>query len=291
MPFIAAGEITTHYALEGPEGAPVLLLANSLGTSFHVWDEVMAALAAAFRVLRYDMRGHGLTDATPLPADGTGYSIPLLAADALALLDALGIGKAHVCGLSIGGMVAQHLAATAPARVDRLVLCDTSALIGPASVWDERIAGIRRDGLAAIAPGVMGRWFTDAFRQKAPQLMRGYANMVARTTLDGYLGCAMAVRDADLRAAAATITAPHPRHRRRPGPGNAPRLRAGSGLGHPRRPAGGDRGRLPHSLRGTASSPRPRAGAVPDRSLETSPGQRPHTSPQIPPGGAPGGMP
>ncbi|MFG1317026.1 3-oxoadipate enol-lactonase [Xanthobacter autotrophicus] len=208
MPFIAAGEITTHYALEGPEGAPVLLLANSLGTSFHVWDEVMVDLAAAFRVLRYDMRGHGLTDATPLPADGTGYSIPLLAADALALLDALGIEKAHVCGLSIGGMVAQHLAATAPARVDKLVLCDTSALIGPASVWDERIAGIRRDGLAAIAPGVMGRWFTDAFRQKAPQLMRGYANMVARTTLDGYLGCAMAVRDADLRAAAATITAP-----------------------------------------------------------------------------------
>ncbi|MFG1346662.1 3-oxoadipate enol-lactonase [Xanthobacter autotrophicus DSM 431] len=208
MPFLALDGRTTHYALEGAADAPVLLLANSLGTSFPVWDAVMPALTSRFRVLRYDMPGHGLSDAAPLPDEATGYSIAGLAGNALALLDALGIGKAHVCGLSIGGMVAQHLAAHAPARVDRLVLCDTAMRIGPASVWNERIAGIRRDGLPAIAPGVMARWFTDGFRERVPHIVRGYANMVARTTLEGYVGCALAVRDADLTGSAAGIKAP-----------------------------------------------------------------------------------
>ena len=208
MPFIAVDGRTTHYALEGAEGAPVLLLANSLGTNFLVWDAVMPALTARFRVLRYDMRGHGLSDAAPLPDENTGYSIAALARDALGLLDALSIEKAHVCGLSIGGMVAQHLAAHAPGRVDRLVLCDTAMQIGPASVWNDRLAGIRRDGLAAIAPGVMVRWFTDGFRERVPHIVRGYVNMVARTTLEGYVGCAMAVRDADLTSSAGTISAP-----------------------------------------------------------------------------------
>lgn len=208
MPFIATGEITTHYDLSGPEDAPVLLLANSLGTSFHVWDAVTPALASRFRVLRYDMRGHGLTDATPVPEGAPGYSIAQLTGDALALMDALGIAKAHMCGLSIGGMVTQQLAATAPERIGRVVLCDTAAVIGPASVWNERIAGIRQSGLDAVAPGVMTRWFTDGFRSAQADLMRGYINMVARTALDGYLGCAMAVRDADLRETAARITAP-----------------------------------------------------------------------------------
>lgn len=208
MPFLFTGDITTHYALEGPEGAPVLLLANSLGTSFLVWDPVMEVLTRQFRVLRYDKRGHGLSDATPLPDETAGYSIAALAQDALALLDGLGIDKVHLCGLSIGGMIAQHLAATSPERVDRLVLCDTAPVIGPASVWNDRIAGIRRDGLAAIAPGVMARWFTEGFRARAPHLVRGYVNMVARTSLEGYLGCAMAVRDADLTDGDRTITAP-----------------------------------------------------------------------------------
>ncbi|OYW59685.1 MAG: 3-oxoadipate enol-lactonase [Rhizobiales bacterium 35-68-8] len=207
MPFLSAGGLVTHYDLAGPQDAPVLLLANSLGTSFHIWDAVMPALAARFRVLRYDMRGHGLTDAVPLEGEN-GYSIAALAGDALALMDALGIGKAHVCGLSIGGMVAQHLAAHAPDRVERLVLCDTAAVIGPASVWNERVAGIRKSGLAAIAPGVMERWFTAPFRAANPVIMQGCINMVARNTLDGYVGCALAVRDADLRADGARIATP-----------------------------------------------------------------------------------
>lgn len=207
MPFVLTGKFTTHYSVDGPEGAPALLLVNSLGTGLQVWDPVMADLARHFRVVRYDKRGHGLSDATPLPGEDTGYKIAELAADALALLDALGIAKAHVCGLSIGGMIAQHLAATALERVDRLVLCDTAAVIGPASVWNDRIAGIRRDGLGAIAPGVMARWFTAEFCERQPHVVRGYVNMVARTSLDGYLGCAMAVRDADLTAGDKAITA------------------------------------------------------------------------------------
>lgn len=207
MPFLSAGGLVTHYDLSGPQDAPVLLLANSLGTSVHIWDAVMPALAARFRVLRYDMRGHGLTDAVPLEGDD-GYSIADLAGDALALMDGLGIAKAHVCGLSIGGMVAQHLAAHAPERVDHLVLCDTAAVIGPPSVWNDRIAGIRRIGLAAIAPGVMERWFTAPFRAAEPAIMQGCINMVARNTLEGYVGCALAVRDADLRADGARISAP-----------------------------------------------------------------------------------
>lgn len=208
MPFLALDDRTIHYALEGAADAPVLLLANSLGTSFLVWDAVMPALTSRFRVLRYDMRGHGLSDATPLPDENTGYSIAALAGDALALLDGLGITKAHVCGLSMGGMVAQHLAAHAPERVERLALCGTAMQIGPASVWTDRVAGIRRDGLPAIAPGVMSRWFTDGFRARVPHVVRGYANMVARTTLEGYVGCALAVRDADLTGSASRITAP-----------------------------------------------------------------------------------
>lgn len=208
MPFLLTGEFTTHYALDGDATAPTLLLANSLGTSLQLWDPVMPALTQHFRVLRYDKRGHGLSDATPLPGESAGYTVAQLAGDALALLDGLGIEKAHVCGLSIGGMIAQHLAATAAQRVDRLVLCDTAAVIGPASVWNERIVAIRRDGMAAIAPGVMARWFTDGFRARVPQVVRGYVNMVARTSLEGYLGCAMAVRDADLAAGDLDIHAP-----------------------------------------------------------------------------------
>ena len=208
MPFLLAGALTTRYTLEGPEGAPVLLLANSLGTTLEVWDPIMPALPGQFRVLRYDMRGHGLTDATPLQDEARGYSIADLAGDALALLDALGIKTVSVCGLSIGGMVAQHLAAHAPERVARVILCDTAAVIGPPEVWNTRIAGIRKVGLPAIAPGVMERWFTEGFRARETHLLRGYINMVARTSLDGYLGCAMAVRDADLTASDTSIRQP-----------------------------------------------------------------------------------
>ncbi|SMH34553.1 3-oxoadipate enol-lactonase [Azospirillum agricola] len=207
MPFIDAGGITVHYDLTGPADAPVLLFANSIGTSFHIWDAMVPKLSGSYRVLRYDMRGHGLTQATPVTGDA-GYGMDTLADDAAALLDALGIARAHVCGLSIGGMMAQRLAVKAPQRVNGLILCDTAGLIGPPSVWTDRIAAIRARGMAGIADGVMARWFTERFRAERPAQVRGYAAMLGRTTEDGYVGCAMAIRHADLRAANAGITAP-----------------------------------------------------------------------------------
>lgn len=207
MPFIEAGGITVRYDLTGSADAPVLLFANSIGTSLQIWDTLVPALAERYRVLRYDMRGHGLTQATPVTAD-EGYSLDRLADDAAALLDALGIPAVHVCGLSIGGMMAQRLAVKAPERVRGLILCDTAGLIGPPSVWADRIAAIRARGLPSIADGVMARWFTEGFRAERPDQIRGYVAMLGRTTEEGYIGCAMAIRDADLRADNAGIAAP-----------------------------------------------------------------------------------
>jgi 3-oxoadipate enol-lactonase len=208
MPFIRAGELTAHYDLSGPSGAPVIAFANSLGTNTHVWDAQAAGLAGRFRILRYDMRGHGLTDCPPVPANGAGYTIDGLVDDALGLLDALGIDRVHFCGLSIGGMVGQRLAARAPGRVSSLILCDTANRIGPSAMWDERVATVRARGLAAIAERVLERWFTGEFRAKHAEEAQGFANMLVRTPADGYIGCCLAIRDADLRRDGEKIDCP-----------------------------------------------------------------------------------
>jgi 3-oxoadipate enol-lactonase len=203
MALVRAGDLVVHYELRGPEGAPAVLLANSVGTNFHVWDPQAEVLSQRFRVLRYDMRGHGLTDCPAGP-----YTIAQLSDDARALLDALGIASAHVVGLSIGGLVAQSLAATAPARVRSLVLCDTANIIGPPSRWDDRIAAVSKGGLASIVDGVMKVWFTDGFIASRPDVVRGFMNMLTRSPLAGYIACCYALRDADLRADDAQIVCP-----------------------------------------------------------------------------------
>ena len=203
MAFTAAGGITVHYDLTGPSNAPVVLFANSIGTNFHIWDEQVKALGGRIRTLRYDMRGHGLTDATQ-----GAYSMDMLADDAVCLLDALGIDQAHVCGLSIGGMMAQRLAVKKPDRVLSLVLAGTASVIGPPEIWQSRIEAIRTRGMASIAAGVMPSWFTSAFLERETERVRGYVNMVARTSDAGYIGCAMAIRDADLRSDCARIACP-----------------------------------------------------------------------------------
>ena len=203
MAFVRAGDLVVHYELDGRADGPVVLFANSLGTNFHVWDAQAAALAGRFRVLRYDMRGHGLTDCPPGP-----YSIAQLGDDARALLDALDIETAHVCGLSIGGLVAQRLAATVPERVRSLVLCDTANVIGPPSRWDDRIAAIRKGGLQGIVDAVLKAWFTSGFLAAQPDIARGVSNMLTRTPAEGYIGCCHALREADLRADDARIACP-----------------------------------------------------------------------------------
>ena len=204
MPFARAADLVVHYAVDGSPDAPVVMLANSLGTNFHMWDAQVAVLAQSHRVVRYDMRGHGLTDTTPSGA-ANAATIERLADDAVALLDALGIERVSFVGLSIGGMVGQRFAAEYPERVDSLVLCATGSRIGTAAGWNERIATVQSDGLAAIAGAGMRRWFTDRAHAERPELVRGFANMLTRTPVDGYAGGCAAVRDADLRADDARI--------------------------------------------------------------------------------------
>jgi len=203
MPFVKVRDLTVHYDLAGPAGAPVVMLANSLGTSFQVWDLQAAALGATYRVLRYDKRGHGLTDCPP-----GAYTIDQLAEDAAGLLDALDIERVHFCGLSIGGLIGQALAVRAPGRVASLLLFDTANRIGPAQMWDERIAAVRAHGLAAIADAVLARWFTPAFLAQASPEALGARTMLMRTPAEGYIGCCLAIRDADLRAVDARIACP-----------------------------------------------------------------------------------
>jgi 3-oxoadipate enol-lactonase len=199
--YTKANGITIHYALDGPADAPVILFVNSIGTDLRIWNGVAAELNSEFRLLRYDMRGHGLTDVTPGP-----YSMAQLADDAAELLAALEISRASICGLSIGGMVAQQLAASRPDLIERAVFCATAMRIGPASMWDERAQQVRQNGTIAIAAGVMQRWFTEAYL--AGDGVAVYRNMLSRMSAEGYAGCCEAIRDADLRATAATIRQP-----------------------------------------------------------------------------------
>lgn len=191
------------YRFDGPDSAPVLLLSNSLGTAMAMWEPQMAALAERFHVLRYDSRGHGSSDAPPGP-----YTVERLGRDALALLDSQEVARAHVAGVSKGGMVGQWLGANAPGRVGRLVLANTSAHIGQPEVWDQRIAAVREKGMEAVVPGVIDRWFTKPFQEGHPDAVARIRDMLLATTREGYTACAAAVRDMDQREDLRRIAAP-----------------------------------------------------------------------------------
>ena len=199
--FLRIHDVTVHVQIDGPQSAPALLLLHSLGTDGRVWEPQAAALADRFRVIRPDLRGHGLSVATPGPG-----SIARLAQDALAVLDALGVGQAHVGGLSIGGMVAQQLAAAAPGRVASLVLCDTALAIPPPAFWRERAAIVRARGTAAIADAVVGRWVTPASLGAAAT--EGLRMMLLRTDPEGYAAAAEAIAAADLAEATSRLRLP-----------------------------------------------------------------------------------
>lgn len=201
MQVVRTGNINVHYVLEGPAGAPVIMFLNALGTDVRVWEKVAGALSTDFRVLRYDKRGHGLTDVTAGP-----YTMRELADDALGLLNVLGLDRVHLCGASIGGMIAQQMAGTHAERFDRLVLCDTTQRVSAPATYYERGLQVRRDGLAAVADGAMERWFTEPFRRTAA--VAAYRNMVARTPVEGYAACCDAIGGMDLAPAVSAIQAP-----------------------------------------------------------------------------------
>jgi 3-oxoadipate enol-lactonase/4-carboxymuconolactone decarboxylase len=184
--FCQLGDIAIHAQVEGPAHAPPVLLLHSLGTTLHMWDPQAAALTRRYRVIRMDMRGHGLTEAPDGP-----YSMAMLAQDALALLDALGVERAHVGGVSIGGRIALQMAAMAPRRVLSLMPCDTALEFGGAAGWQERIDMVTAGGVRAVADMTMGRWVLDQSLASS----KGLRRMLVGTDPQGWLGCAMALRD------------------------------------------------------------------------------------------------
>jgi len=203
MPYAEVNNTRLHYRIDGAEGAPVLVLSNSLGTDMGMWDLQMPAFSERFRVLRYDCRGHGASRVTPGP-----YSIGLLAADVLGLLDSLGIERVDFCGLSLGGMVGQWLCVHAAERIGRVVLCNTTAWLGPAALWNNRIEAVRDGGMAAIADGVLDRWFTAPFLEQPSAALSQARATLLNTPADGYVACCAAVRDMDQRQDVSAIRQP-----------------------------------------------------------------------------------
>ena len=189
--------------IDGPAAAPVLLLSNSLSCELSMWDEQLPRLSRHWRVVRYDARGHGESRAAPGP-----FSIAQLAGDALAVLDRLGIARAHFCGLSMGGMVGMWLLSHAGERIDRAVLANTAAHMGPPELWDNRIALARAGGIEATVGPTVERWFGSAFRERAPAAIERMRAMIRRTSLEGYSGCCAAIREMDQRAALGTVSRP-----------------------------------------------------------------------------------
>ena len=168
-----------------------------------MWDRQMAALTPHLRVIRYDLRGHGASAVPPAP-----YDIADLGADVLALLDELDVDRAHVGGLSIGGLIGMWVAANAPERVDRLVLCSTSPRFEPPEAWAARAATVLAEGTGAVADAVVARWFTPAFADGSPALVRQMRDMIAGTPPDGYAACCGVVERTDLRPSLPSIEAP-----------------------------------------------------------------------------------
>lgn len=203
MPFAELADVRLHYQLDGDESLPVLVLSNSLGTSFAMWDPQIPALTEHFRVLRYDTRGHGQSSVTEGP-----YTIPQLGGDVIALLDHLGLQRVHFCGLSMGGITGMWLALHHADRLERLVLCNTAAYIGPSENWTNRAAAVERDGVGSIAAAVVDKWLTPDFAAQQPALVQQLRAMLSATDARGYAANCRAVRDSDLREAIRGIVTP-----------------------------------------------------------------------------------
>ncbi|SDB36973.1 bifunctional 3-oxoadipate enol-lactonase/4-carboxymuconolactone decarboxylase PcaDC [Belnapia rosea] len=197
--FIQLDDIAVHAEVSGPDSGPPVLLLHSLGTNFHMWDPQAKALAKRHRVIRMDMRGHGLTEATPGP-----YTMDRLAQDALALLHALGIHAAHVAGVSIGGHIAMRMAALAPERILSLMPCDTALDFGGATNWQGRMDAVAAGGMAAVADATLGRWVLD----RSLASSKGLGRMLLTTDPAGWLGCAAALRDTTGREVPGRVRCP-----------------------------------------------------------------------------------
>jgi 3-oxoadipate enol-lactonase len=202
---VKANGISFNCRVDGRDGAPWVVFSNSLMTNLSMWDGQVAALKDDFHILRYDHRGHGQTDAP----EGR-YNFAQLTADVVALLDAFGIARAHFVGLSMGGMTAVALAENHPGRVDRLVPCDCGPASTPQSAqqWEERITLARSGGMEALVEPTIGRWFAPEFVNANKHAVDSVREMIRTTPVNGFIGCAYALSDFDLRPGLAGIRNP-----------------------------------------------------------------------------------
>lgn len=195
------------YRIDGPQEPAAkpdaIVFVNSLGTNVRMWEPQSARLCRRLRVVRYDQRGHGESEAPPGP-----YSMELLGQDLLALLDGLGLRRVHLCGLSLGGMVALWFAAHFPERVDRAVFADTAARIGTTDGWNDRISAVESGGMASVRETVVARFLSTEFRARRPDVAREVGDMVEATDPRGYAGACAALRDADLHPLLGEVRAP-----------------------------------------------------------------------------------
>lgn len=203
MAIIPVNGVMLHVRCDGEAGRPTVVLSNSLGTDLSMWDAQAALLATRFHVLRYDTRGHGRSSVGAGPC-----TIGTLGADVLALLDHLGVERAHFIGLSMGGVIGQWLGVHAPGRLRKLVLANTASRIGSAEAWRERAASVRAAGMRDIAAGAPGRWFTPEFVARQPVVVGTLQKTLRGLDPQGYAACCEALADADLRADARRIAAP-----------------------------------------------------------------------------------
>ena len=188
---ITANGISINYRFDGPEDGPVVMFSNSLISNYSMWDDQLQAIIdAGYRMLRYDQRGHGGTDAPDI-----SYSIEMFAEDVIGLLDALKIQQVHFVGLSMGGFVAQLLAANYPDRILSVALCDTACVMPPVELWNDRIAQAQSGGTQALADATLGRWFTAPFHQSNSAEINRVRDMINASNVTGYIGCARAIRD------------------------------------------------------------------------------------------------
>ncbi|HET9535275.1 MAG TPA: 3-oxoadipate enol-lactonase [Mesorhizobium sp.] len=203
MAFARVNGIVLHHEVRGPSQRPVLVFANALGTDFRIWNAVASQLEGRYRLVLYDKRGHGLSEATPAP-----YGMVDHVHDLAALLDHYGIERTAVVGASVGGLIAHGLAALRPDLVDALVLCDTAHKIGTDELWNARIDAVRKGGIDSIADSILERWFTPAYRSPENPDIAGYRAMLTRTPVEGYVGTCAALRDADLTESSRALKIP-----------------------------------------------------------------------------------
>src|SRR5436305_11555956 len=204
MPMIDAGDgCMLNVSVEGRDGGPTLKLSNWLGCTLQMWEPQMAALTKAFRVVRYDRRGHGKSSVPSGP-----YSMERFGKDVLAILDDLNIAKTHWCGLSMGGMVGQWLGANAPDLFDRIILSNTACYYPDPTNWLNRIKAVKQGGLAAVADTVIAGWLTAEFREREPEITARMKAMLTATPVTGYVACCEALSTLDQRALLPRVKSP-----------------------------------------------------------------------------------